>query len=80
MFVDLLHSLPTKNNAFESTHALLINRKDYIFLAFAFTLCASICAFTFWLGFPGYHIIGDTYNSIALVKDNAHPIFITYIL
>ena len=80
MFVDLLHSLPTKNNAFESAHALLINRKDYVFLAFAFTLCASICAFTFWLGFPRFHIIGDTYNSIALVKDNAHPVFITYIL
>ena len=80
VFVDLLHSLPTKNTASESTRALLINRKDYIFLAFAFLLCAGICAFTFWLGFPGYHIIGDTYNSIALVKDNAHPVFIAYIL
>ena len=57
-----------------------ITRKDYAFLGFAFALCASICTFTFWLGFPGYHIIGDTYNSIALVKDNAHPVFIAYIL
>ncbi|MGX3011741.1 hypothetical protein ACWIUD_09340 [Helicobacter sp. 23-1044] len=57
-----------------------INPKDYAFLAFAFALCAGICAFSFWLGFPGFHIIGDTYNSIALAKNNWHPVFIAYIL
>ena len=59
---------------------LPLTKKDYIFLAFAFLLCAGICAFSFWLGFPGYHIIGDTYNSIALGKSNAHPVLIAYIL
>ena len=80
VFVNLYHSLPPKNTALETTCTLDLTRKDYIFLAFAFLLCAGICAFSFWLGFPGFHIIGDTYNSIALGKSNAHPVLIAYIL
>ena len=57
-----------------------LTRNDYTFLMFAFALCAGICGFSFWLGFPGFHIIGDTYNSIATIKDNAHPVFIAYIM
>lgn len=80
MFVNLSNSLPPKNASLETTRTLVLTRKDYIFLVFAFLLCAGICAFTFWLGFPGFHIIGDTYNSIALIKNNAHPVFIAYVL
>ncbi|RDU51830.1 hypothetical protein CQA49_09135 [Helicobacter sp. MIT 00-7814] len=36
--------------------------------------------FQFWLGFPGFHVIGDTYNSIALAKNDAHPVFIAYVV
>ena len=61
-------------------NATKISKKDCAFLGFAFALCAGICAFTFWLGFPGFHIIGDTYASIELVKNNYHPVFIAYIL
>ena len=57
-----------------------ITRKDYAFLGFAFALCASICAFTFWLGFPGFHNISDIYINIALEKSNFAPVFISYIL
>lgn len=57
-------------------HTRTLKLNSYLFLAFAFILCSGICVFTFYLGFPGFHIIGDTYNSIALVKDNHHPIFI----
>lgn len=62
------------------TTATPITRKDLCFLGFAFALCFGIGTFTFWLGFPGFHIIGDTYNSIALAKNNAHPVFIAYVL
>ena len=74
VFVDLLHSLPTKNTASESTRALLINRKDYIFLAFAFLLCAGICAFTFWLGFPGFIIDSDTSRVLGFDVSNYGPV------
>ena len=77
-FTNLLRSLPPKNITIQPAHTL--TRKDYIFLGFAFALCFGIGAFTFWLGFPGFHIIGDTYNSIALAKNNAHPVFIAYVL
>lgn len=57
-----------------------LEKKDIYFLIGAFLLCAFVCGFTFWLGFPGYHIIGDTYYSIALIKSNWHPVFISYVL
>ena len=57
-----------------------ITSKDYAFLGFAFALCASICAFTFWLGFPGFHNISDIYINITLEKSNFAPVFISYIL
>lgn len=58
----------------------LLTLKDKLFLSFTIAICIGLFAFTFWLGFPGYHIIGDTYNSIDLIKDNAHPVFIAYVL
>ena len=57
-----------------------ITRKDYAFLGFAFALCASICAFTFWLGFPGYHMYWPTFINHNLDKINWHPVIISYML
>ena len=59
---------------------LPLTKKDYIFLAFAFLLCAGICAFSFWLGFRGY-ITSDLANVyIDLQKNNWHPVFVTYVV
>ncbi|WP_334084125.1 hypothetical protein [Helicobacter typhlonius] len=61
-------------------HTLTLNKKDKIFLGISGLLIALLFAFQFWLGFPGFHIIGDTYSSILLTKDNGHPVFISYVL
>lgn len=48
-----------------------------------FSICALILVlfvFQFSLGFPGYHVLGDTYTSITLFKNNGHPVFIAYVL
>lgn len=64
-----------------SPYALsLLQKKDRIFLIGSYFLILVLFAFQFWLGFPGYHIIGDTYNSIGLDKGDWHPVFISYIL
>ena len=57
-----------------------ITRKDCVFLGFIFALCAGICAFTFWLGFPGFHNVSDIYLNIDLNKSNFAPVFISYVL
>lgn len=46
----------------------------------SFGLIVGLFVFQFWLGFPGFHIIGDTYSSIGLIKNNWHPVFISYVL
>lgn len=53
---------------------------DKAFLTFSLLLIIALFIFQFWLGFPGYHIFGDTYSSIILAKNNAHPVFISYVL
>ena len=74
-------------NTFEAKHPrsrqdslLPLSPKDRIFLSISALLIVALFVFQFWLGFPGYHIIGDTYNSIALAKNNAHPVFIAYVM
>lgn len=62
------------------TQMQYLTRSDWIFLIFAAMIAMLLFGFQFWLGFPSFHVIGDTYNSIALVKDNAHPVFIAYVL
>lgn len=57
-----------------------LTKKDNIFLVFSLMLIGALFVFQFWLGFPGFHVIGDTYNSIALVKNDAHPVFIAYVM
>lgn len=57
-----------------------LSLKDRIFLGLSGLLILALFVFQFWLGFPGYHIIGDTYNSIGLAKDNSHPVFIAYVM
>lgn len=57
-----------------------LTRRDKAFLCASFGLIVGLFIFQFWLGFPGFHIIGDTYGSIALIKDNWHPVFIPYVL
>lgn len=57
-----------------------LNRGDKIFLYFSGILCLSLCAFQFYLGFPGYHIIGDTYASIGLNMDNSYPVWISVVM
>lgn len=54
--------------------------KDKAFLVLSAVVIASLFVFQFWLGFPGFHISGDTYNSIGLAKNNAHPVFIAYVM
>ena len=56
-----------------------LRRKDKVFLGAVVLLCIGLCVFQFCLGCPGYHIIGDTYNSIANAKKNWHPVFIAYV-
>lgn len=58
---------------------LPLTKKDYIFLAFAFLLCAGICAFSFWLGFPGYHCC-DGAVAYSFPKNGHHPVLYSYIL
>ena len=80
-FVITWRSLPPKiDTAANSLNLKPLTRKDYAFLAFAFALCAGICAFTFWLGFPGFHNVSDVYVNIALSKQNFAPVFISYVL
>lgn len=57
-----------------------LTRRDWAFLCASFGLILGLFVFQLWLGFPGFHIIGDTYGSIALIKDNWHPVFISYVL
>lgn len=57
-----------------------LNPKDRAFLALSGMVVFSLFIFQFWLGFPGFHVIGDTYGSITLAKDNAHPVFIAYVM
>ena len=57
-----------------------LTRRDKAFLCASFGLIVGLFVFQFWLGFPGFHIIGDTYGSIALIKNNWHPVFIPYVL
>lgn len=57
-----------------------LTRRDKAFLCASFGLIVGLFVFQLWLGFPGFHIIGDTYGSIALIKDNWHPVFIPYVL
>lgn len=47
--------------------------KNCVFLTFAFILCASICAFTFWLGFPGYIYDTDTFRVLDFVLEDFGP-------
>ncbi len=54
--------------------------KDKAFLSLSAVVILGLFVFQFWLGYPGYHIIGDTYNSIGLAKNNAHPVFIAYVM
>lgn len=77
-FAKTINALPP--NITPKPNAKPLQRNDYIFLAFSFLLVFGIYIFTLWLGFPGFHIIGDTYASIALGKNNHHPVFISYIL
>jgi len=57
-----------------------LDKYQKIFFISILTLIFGLFVFQFYLGFPGYHIIGDTYNSISLTKDNQHPVFIAYIM
>lgn len=59
---------------------IVLHKRDKIFLGGVIAVCLVLFTFQFWLGFPGFHIIGDTYASIALNRTNAHPVFISYIL
>lgn len=52
--------------------------KDKTFLSLSAVVILGLFVFHFWLGYPGFHISGDTYNSIGLAKNNAHPVFIAY--
>ena len=54
-----------------------MNFKDYAFLGFAFALCAGICAFSFWMGFPGYIIDLDTFYVLSFDMSNYAPIMNT---
>ncbi len=74
IFINLLRSLPPKSAMIESTHALTLAHKDYAFLGFAFVLCAGICAFSFWLGFPGFIIDADTFRMFGFDFSNYGPI------
>lgn len=75
-------------NAFEEKYPRILQAsllpplscRDRIFLSISGLLIFVLFVFQFWLGFPGFHIIGDTYNSIGLDKSNSHPVFISYIL
>ena len=51
-----------------------MNLKHCVFLTFAFILCAGICGFTFWLGFPGYIIDLDTFRVLDFDTSNYAPI------
>lgn len=75
-----IKKISNDQNIAHSSHALSISKKDKTFCFFVAMLCSSLFAFTFWLGFPGYHLIGDTYNSIFTIKDNAHPVFVAYFI
>ncbi len=68
-----------KNSA-TSPNLKPLTRKNYAFLGFAFALCAGICAFTFWLGFPGYIWDSDIFSALRLNKNNWHPVFTPYVL
>lgn len=57
-----------------------LSYKDRIFFVCSILIILLLFGFQAWLGFPGFHIIGDTYNSIGLIKDNWHPVFIAYCL
>lgn len=63
-----------------ANETLSISKEDKWVCLVTTLFCISLLLFTFWLGFPGYHIIGDTYNSIFTIKDNAHPVFIAYVM
>ena len=76
VFINLWHSLPPKNATLETTCALNLTRKDYVFLGFTFVLCAGICSFTFWLGFPGYHHY-DGITTYGFSANNWHPIIVS---
>ncbi|MGX2981799.1 hypothetical protein [Helicobacter sp. 23-1045] len=70
--MDLLRSLPPKR--LESMQKIALTRKDYAFLGFAFALCAGICAFSFWLGFPGFIMDSDTFRVLNFDTSNYGPI------
>lgn len=74
----LLKTLPAKTKLESSLESL--DSKDKLFLSFAWGICLALFIFQFWLGFPGFYIIGDTLSSIALGKNNFHPVFISYVL
>lgn len=69
-----------QNINFYHTYTLTPSKQDRIFCFSIAILCFLLFAFTFWLGFPGYHLIGDVYNSIFTIKDNAHPVFVAYFI
>ena len=66
----------------ENADSALLNFsfKDKFFLILSAVAIVSLFLFQLWLGYPGFHIIGDTYNSIGLAKDNWHPVFIAYVM
>ena len=47
--------------------------KNCVFLTFAFILCAGICGFSFWLGFPGYIYDTDTFRVLDFVLEDFGP-------
>lgn len=54
--------------------------KDVIFLISSALLILGICAFTFYLGFPGFLIDGDIFKALDLNKQNFAPVITAYVL
>lgn len=53
-----------------------MNRKDKWFIGVAVLTAASLFAFVFWLGFPGYLHCIDIYDSLSLKTNHWHPVII----
>lgn len=58
----------------------VLSLKDKLFLALSACIIIALFIFQFWLGFPGYHVIGDIYRNIQLNTTNFAPVLPSYVL
>lgn len=57
-----------------------LSLKDKLFLTLSACIVVILGIFQFWLGYPGYHVIGDNYVNVNLNTRNLAPVLPSYIL